>query len=146
MKRKAITLSLWFITFSFICAGILVAITYAGRTKSTVELLRVQATNLIVKVKSLDKIYDEADQAFARMGTSKLLFFKSRDSADYPLLSTLGRLDAIWPGTPPYISIKANTEPNTSMTFIQIYSRPVVWDGSITNNAIVLGSRIRIHY
>src|SRR2546427_284764 len=81
---------------------------YMTKPEMNAESAGIQAKQLIASVGGPSKVCDEASQMFKRFGVStEERFFNASELKDYPTIAALGEVDGIWPGSPPYIKIRA---------------------------------------
>jgi hypothetical protein len=94
------------------CLGAATALILATRLTRGKESAAAQARLLIQKVGGAGKICSEANRIFTRFGVNEFKLFSPSELSDYPAISGLGKVDAIYPGDPPYIKIRVGTHIN----------------------------------
>lgn len=105
-------------TLIWVCGAIaiVVLLVFAVRTLRVRHLgneaIKQSASSLLQRAGGSDKVCAEARQLFSKFGVSKMTFFYGDELKNCPALTTLGTVDGIWPGDPPYIKIRVGTHLN----------------------------------
>lgn len=107
LGRRSVVFTVFFV-LAAIAAGIAILV-HAARPKTDIESAVVRANQLVATVGGPAKVCDEANQMFKRFGVSKQKFLTTAELRDYPAIAALGRWPVIFPGSPPYISIRVGT-------------------------------------
>jgi len=77
---------------------------------TTRQEAELQTRRLIDEAGGFAKICDEAKSLLSQFGTAKLKTFRADELKDYPAIKALGKVDGIWPSSPPFLKVRVGTQ------------------------------------